>query len=127
MDLRVIGVLLLVPLLDVLLLVVVAGMIGLVPTVAIVVLTALVGMLLVRAEGRHVLRRIQRDVIERGRDLKGVVDQYLGTVKPMHEQFVEPTKKHADVIIPEGMNRSAVDLLIEKINAEMRDHGTLEA
>jgi UPF0716 protein FxsA len=60
MDLRVIGVLLLVPLLDVLLLVVVAGMIGLVPTVAIVVLTALVGMLLVRAEGRHVLGRIQR-------------------------------------------------------------------
>ena len=75
----------------------------------------------------RILRRIQRDVIERGRDLEGVVDQYLGTVKPMHEQFVEPTKKHADVIIPEGMNRSAVDLLIEKINAEMRDHGTLEA
>lgn len=60
--LRVIGVLLLVPLLDALLLVVVAGYLGLVPTVALVVLTALIGMLLVRAEGRHTLNRIQRKV-----------------------------------------------------------------
>lgn len=60
MDLRVIGVLLLIPLLDVMLLVAVAGAIGAVATVALVVLTALVGMLLVRAEGRHTLRRIQR-------------------------------------------------------------------
>jgi len=60
MDLRVIGVLLLIPLLDVMLLVAVAGTIGAVATVAIVVLTALVGMLLVRAEGRHTVRRIQR-------------------------------------------------------------------
>ncbi|WP_254544462.1 uridine kinase [Halomarina pelagica] len=77
----------------------------------------------------RILRRIQRDVIERGRDLEGVMDQYLSTVKPMHEQFVEPTKRHADVIIPEGLNRSAVDLLIEKIHAELRasDEPTLEA
>jgi len=60
MDLRVIGVLLLIPLLDVLLLVAVAGAIGAVATVAVVVLTALIGMLLVRAEGRHTLRRIRR-------------------------------------------------------------------
>lgn len=60
--LRVIGVLLLVPLLDALLLVVVAGYLGLVPTVALVVLTALIGMLLVRAEGRHTVNRIQRKV-----------------------------------------------------------------
>jgi uridine kinase len=70
----------------------------------------------------RILRRIQRDVIERGRELEGVMDQYLGTVKPMHEQFIEPTKKHADIIIPEGLNRSAVDLLIKKIHAEMREH-----
>ncbi|MWG36166.1 uridine kinase [Halomarina oriensis] len=69
----------------------------------------------------RILRRIQRDVIERGRELEGVMDQYLGTVKPMHEQFIEPTKKHADIIIPEGLNRSAVDLLIKKIHAEMRE------
>jgi UPF0716 protein FxsA len=69
MDLRVIGVLLLIPLLDIVLLVAVAGFIGFVPTVALVVLTALVGMLLVRAEGRHTLRRIQRK-LARG-DLPG--------------------------------------------------------
>ncbi|WP_336024956.1 uridine kinase [Halobellus salinisoli] len=67
----------------------------------------------------RILRRIQRDVIERGRDLEGVIDQYLSTVKPMHEQFVEPTKKHADLIVPEGANSVAVDLLEEKIHAEV--------
>jgi uridine kinase len=67
----------------------------------------------------RILRRIERDVIERGRDLEGVINQYLGTVKPMHEQFVAPTKKHADVIIPEGANRMAVDLLVEKVEAEL--------
>jgi len=50
----------------------------------------------------RILRRIRRDVIDRGRDWEGVIDQYLSTVKPMHEQFIEPSKKHADVIIPEG-------------------------
>lgn len=69
----------------------------------------------------RILRRIQRDVIERDRDLEGVIDQYLSTVKPMHEQFVEPTKKDADIIIPEGANRTAVDLLQEKIQAETAD------
>ncbi|MFP8958610.1 uridine kinase [Natrialbaceae archaeon A-CW3] len=67
----------------------------------------------------RILRRIQRDVIDRGRDLEGVIDQYLETVKPMHERFVAPTKKHADIIIPEGVNRMAIDLLTEKIEAEL--------
>ena len=67
----------------------------------------------------RILRRIRRDVIERGRDLEGVVDQYLSTVKPMHDQFVEPTKREADVIIPEGANSVAVNLLSEKIRAEI--------
>jgi uridine kinase len=75
----------------------------------------------------RILRRIQRDVIERGRDLEGVMNQYLSTVKPMHEQFIEPTKKYADIIIPEGLNRSAVDLLIKKIHAEMRESDDEEA
>src|SRR6056297_2805484 len=65
-----------------------------------------------------ILRRIRRDVIERGRDLEGVMDQYLSTVKPMHEQFIEPSKKHADLIIPEGANSVAVNLLEEKVQAE---------
>ncbi|MCU4753062.1 uridine kinase [Halobacteria archaeon AArc-curdl1] len=69
----------------------------------------------------RILRRIQRDVIDRGRDLEGVIDQYLETVKPMHEQFVAPTKKEADVIIPEGANRIAVDLLTDKIEVELAD------
>jgi uridine kinase len=67
----------------------------------------------------RVLRRIQRDVVERGRDIESVHDQYLSTVKPMHEQFVEPTKKHADIIIPEGVNTRAVDLLVEKVQSEL--------
>ena len=67
----------------------------------------------------RILRRIRRDVVERGRDLEGVIDQYLSTVKPMHEQFVEPTKKHADIIIPEGANRTAIDLLQEKVEGEI--------
>ncbi len=71
----------------------------------------------------RILRRIDRDVIERGRDLEGVINQYLETVKPMHERFVDPTKKEADVIIPEGVNRMAVDLLTDKIEAELEnDH-----
>jgi uridine kinase len=71
----------------------------------------------------RILRRVQRDVSDRGRDLEGVIDQYLSTVKPMHEQFVEPTKKHADVIIPEGVNRKAVGLLEEKVQAELDARG----
>lgn len=67
----------------------------------------------------RILRRIQRDVVERGRDLEGVMRQYLSTVKPMHEQFVEPSKKHADIIVPEGANSVAVNLLEEKIHAEV--------
>ncbi|WP_458190152.1 uridine kinase [Haladaptatus sp. NG-WS-4] len=74
----------------------------------------------------RILRRIERDVVNRGRGLEGVIDQYLSTVKPMHEQFVEPTKKHADLIIPEGANRVAVDLLEEKVRAEIRAHPALE-
>ena len=66
----------------------------------------------------RILRRIERDVVERGRDLEGVMDQYLSTVKPMHEQFIEPTKKDADIIIPEGANAVAVNLLEEKVQAE---------
>ncbi|WP_227374053.1 uridine kinase [Haladaptatus halobius] len=70
----------------------------------------------------RILRRIERDVVNRGRGLEGVMEQYLSTVKPMHEQFVEPTKKHADIIIPEGANRVAVGLLEEKVRAEIRAH-----
>ncbi|MDH3540543.1 MAG: uridine kinase [Acidimicrobiia bacterium] len=60
-------------------------------------------------------RRLQRDVAERGRSVKSVIDQYLQTVRPMHLQFVEPSKRYADVIIPEGYNHSAVGMVIRMI------------
>ena len=60
----------------------------------------------------RILRRIVRDVKERGRTLDSVVNQYLTTVKPMHEQFVEPSKRYADLIVPEGGNNQvAIDIL----------------
>lgn len=63
-------------------------------------------------------RRLLRDVQERGRSMESVVNQYLTTVKPMHEEFVEPSKRYADVIIPEGgLNSVALMMLIESINA----------
>ena len=63
-------------------------------------------------------RRILRDVCDRGRTMQSVIDQYTTTVKPMHEEFVEPSKKHADVIIPEGgFNSVAVGMLIENIRS----------
>jgi uridine kinase len=65
----------------------------------------------------RVLRRLRRDVEERGRTLEGVVDQYLSTVKPMHERFVRPTKRTADLVIPEGANEKAVSLLRQYVRA----------
>ena len=66
----------------------------------------------------RILRRILRDVEERGRTLESVVTQYLTTVKPMHEQFVEPSKKYADIIIPEGgFNHVALSMVIHRIRA----------
>ena len=63
-------------------------------------------------------RRIVRDVCERGRTMQSVITQYLNTVKPMHEEFVEPSKKYADVIIPEGgFNSVAVSMLIQNIRS----------
>ncbi len=63
----------------------------------------------------RILRRIRRDVLERGRSLEGVIEQYLSTVKPMHERFVEPRKAEADLVIPEGANTVAIDLLEDAI------------
>ena len=62
------------------------------------------------------IRRLQRDISERGRTVQSVIDQYLGTVKPMHLEFVEPSKRWADIIIPEGGNNEiALDLVISKL------------
>ena len=69
----------------------------------------------------RIIRRIVRDVHERGRTLDSVVTQYLTTVKLMHEQFVEPSKKYVDVIIPEGgYNKVALEMLNERIHALLK-------
>ena len=68
----------------------------------------------------RILRRVLRDVKDRGRTLDSVVTQYLTTVKPMHEAFVEPSKKYADVIVPEGgHNTVALDMLVERIRGHV--------
>lgn len=64
----------------------------------------------------RIIRRLLRDVQERGRDLDSVINQYLNTVKPMHEEFVDPSKRRADIIIPEGgENTVALTMLLERI------------
>lgn len=64
------------------------------------------------------IRRLLRDVQERGRTIDSVIEQYCTTVKPMHEQFVEPSKKYADIIVPEGgYNHVALNMIIEKIRS----------
>ncbi|QRG69470.1 uridine kinase [Brevibacillus choshinensis] len=69
----------------------------------------------------RIVRRIARDIEERGRSLDSVVNQYLNVVRPMHLQFIEPTKRYADVIIPEGgYNLVALDLLSTKISNILR-------
>lgn len=66
----------------------------------------------------RIIRRIKRDIEERGRTLDNVIEQYLSVVKPMHNQFIEPTKKYADIIVPEGgQNQVAIDLLSTKIKS----------
>ena len=67
------------------------------------------------------IRRLQRDIADRGRTLQSVVDQYQGTVKPMHLEFVEPTKRYADVIIPQGgHNAVAIDMVLTLIRSLTR-------
>jgi len=63
----------------------------------------------------RILRRVRRDMRERGRDLDGIIAQYLATVKPMHNTYVEPTKAYADIIINGGKNNTAYDLVKNKI------------
>ena len=73
----------------------------------------------------RILRRIRRDVSERGRDLNSVINQYVETVKPMHEAFVEPSKRHADIIVPEGgMNRVALEMITQRIISHIEKKGT---
>jgi uridine kinase len=67
------------------------------------------------------IRRLQRDISERGRSTDSVVNQYLETVRPMHKQFIEPTKRNADVILPHGANGPAVDIITTKVRSLLQD------
>lgn len=68
----------------------------------------------------RIIRRIKRDMDQRGRTLDSVIEQYLLTVKPAHELFIEPSKKYADIIIPEGgFNRVAVDVMVATIRTQL--------
>ena len=70
------------------------------------------------------IRRLQRDIVQRGRQLSSVVEQYLRTVRPMHLDFVEPSKRYADLIIPEGgYNRVAIDMLVARVRAVLGQAG----
>jgi len=69
----------------------------------------------------RILRRIKRDIDERGRDLDGVIAQYLTTVKPMHEQFVEPTKQYADIVVPgTGNTTAAITLFLAGLREQIK-------
>lgn len=74
----------------------------------------------------RIIRRLQRDIKERGRTLDSVIDQYVNVVRPMHNQFIEPTKRYADVIIPEGgHNHVAIDLMVTKIQTILEQKSIL--
>ncbi|WP_155286731.1 uridine kinase [Lacticaseibacillus zhaodongensis] len=72
----------------------------------------------------RLMRRIQRDMVERGRSLDNIMAQYMSTVKPMYHEFIEPTKRYADLIVPEGgENHVAIDLLVTKIQSILSERG----
>jgi uridine kinase len=74
------------------------------------------------------VRRLERDIAERGRTMRSVIDQYLGTVRPMHLEFVEPSKRYADVIIPEGgFNSVALDMVVARVESMLPATGPVAA
>lgn len=76
----------------------------------------------------RILRRIQRDMQERGRSLESVVEQYLGSVRPMHMEFVEPSKRWADLIVPTGVeNKRALEMLTHHILGRLGKEGAVHA
>lgn len=71
------------------------------------------------------IRRLQRDITERGRAMESVIRQYLETVRPMHLEFVEPSKRYADIIIPEGgFNVTAIDMVVARVEAMVGGKGS---
>ncbi len=74
----------------------------------------------------RILRRMLRDIKDRGRTIESVIEQYVTVVRPMHNQFIEPTKRYADIIIPEGgQNHIAIDLMVTKIQTILEQNSIL--
>lgn len=74
----------------------------------------------------RIIRRLMRDIKERGRSIDSVIEQYVNVVRPMHNQFIEPTKRYADIIIPEGgHNHVAIDLMVTKIQTILEQKSLL--
>ncbi len=74
----------------------------------------------------RIIRRMLRDIKERGRSLDSVIEQYVSVVRPMHNQFIEPTKRYADIIVPEGgQNHVAIDLMVTKIQTILEEKAIL--
>ncbi|PKG24468.1 uridine kinase [Niallia nealsonii] len=74
----------------------------------------------------RIIRRLKRDIQDRGRTMDSVIDQYVNVVRPMHNQFIEPTKRYADIIIPEGgQNHVAIDLMVTKIQTILEQKSLL--
>jgi len=74
----------------------------------------------------RILRRVRRDMVERGRDIDNIMEQYLTTVKPMHYLYVEPTRHYADLVINSGMNEVAFDLICNKISSLLKQRVVYE-
>ena len=71
------------------------------------------------ADDIRFIRRLQRDIIERGRSTESVIKQYLESVRPMHRQFIEPSKRNAHIIIPHGANKAALEMLVARVRAAL--------
>ena len=69
------------------------------------------------ADDIRFIRRLERDIHERGRSTDSVIKQYLESVRPMHKQFIEPTKRNAHIIIPHGANKAALEMIVARVRA----------
>ena len=80
------------------------------------------------ADDVRFIRRLQRDLTERGRSVDNIIEQYLRTVRPMHLEFVEPSKRHAHIILPEGgQNRIGIEMILAHVRLELERRGMTEA
>lgn len=72
------------------------------------------------------IRRLQRDIVQRGRNVESVVRQYLDFVRPMHSQFIEPTKRNSHIIIPHGANKAALEMIVARVHAVLHNQELVE-